>query len=248
MGAQPVTGAPALVLVAHGSRATGGDDAAAAVATAVTARRPSQVVRLAYLSHGAPLLPDALSALAVEGLRQAVVVPLLLSTGVHSSVDIDRAVSTARHDHPQLAVTASGPLGPDLLLVAAVRERLGEAGIAPQPGTVVVLAATGSTVPDGAADVEQTAAMLQTVAAFDDVAAAYVGGGQPDLQPVIASARERGATTIAVVPYLLGDGHFAKVVRDVQQEGVVVTAPLGAHDGVVDLVLVRYDTTAAMLS
>lgn len=248
MGADLAPEEPALVLVAHGSRATGGDDAAVAVADAVAARRPGRIVRLAYLSHGAPLLGDVLAALAVEGARSVVVVPLLLSTGVHATTDIDRAVSRVTAAHPQLSVRAAAALGPDRLLIAAVRERLDEAGAAPRPGLAVVLAAAGSSDPEGIAAVERAATMLRSVAAYDAVGVGFVGGAAPDLATAVTFARAGGADTVAVVPYLLGDGHFAGRVREVQGDGLVVTPALGVHRGVVDLVLMRYETTAAAMS
>ena len=248
MGADSASAEPALVLVAHGSRAAGGDDVATTVAAAVSARRPEQLVRLAYLNHGCPSLPAALDALAAEGRSAAVVVPLLLSTGVHATTDIDLAVASATAAHPGLAVKASGALGPDRLLVAALRERLDDAGAHAGGGGVVILAATGSSDPAGLSAVNRTAEMLQAVAGYDAVTVGFVGGAEPDLAEALANARAGGASAVFMVPYLLGDGHFAGVARAMAGDDAVVTAPLGAHDGVIDLVLVRYDDTAAALA
>ena len=124
-----------------------------------------------------------------------------------------------------------------------MRKRSSEA-VRPQPAHP----GSGSTDPAGIDDVERIATMLQSVAAYDDVLVGYVGGADPDLATTITDAVARGAGTVVVVPYLLGDGHFAGLVRDVQREGVVVTAPLGAHAGVIDLVLLRYDAARQLVA
>ncbi|MCG7529576.1 CbiX/SirB N-terminal domain-containing protein, partial [Streptomyces sp. OfavH-34-F] len=133
--------APALVVVAHGSRDPRTPRTVAALLHRVRELRPGLDVRLGHVELNAPLLPDTLAAL---GDREAVLVPLLLGRGHHVKHDIPASVAAA----PALRARVAPPLGPHPLLVEALYDRLTEAGwpAADRGGrdAAVVLAAAGS--------------------------------------------------------------------------------------------------------
>ncbi|WP_420538746.1 sirohydrochlorin chelatase [Nonomuraea africana] len=133
-------GAVPLVAVAHGSR----DPRAAATVEALLDRvrqaRPDLPVRSAYLDHGPPTLGQAL-----HGLREAVVLPLLLTEAYHSRVDLPAALAEARARDPLLRVRYGTTLGPHPLLLRALERRLSEAGVRRgDPDTALVLVSAGS--------------------------------------------------------------------------------------------------------
>lgn len=179
----PGTGAPPLVIVAHGST----DPRFAAVVHTVAARVRALAgpvdVRTGYLEHGPPHVADV----AIAG---AVAVPLLLSTGYHVRVDLPAQA-------PGVRVTAA--VGPDPRLAAVLAQRLREAGYA---GGEVTLAAAGSADPQSLADGATAADQLAEVLGAP-VRPAYVSGGEPRL----ADLRPR-----AVASYLLAPGRFADAV------------------------------------
>ncbi|GAA3305573.1 sirohydrochlorin chelatase [Nonomuraea dietziae] len=67
---------------------------------------------LAYLDHGPPTLAQAL-----HGLREAVVLPLLLTEAYHSRVDLPAALAEARARDSLLRVRYGTTLGPHPLLL-----------------------------------------------------------------------------------------------------------------------------------
>ncbi len=85
--------APPLVAVAHGSRDPRSAATVAALLDVVRAQRPDLDVRAAFLELSAPRLPDVLAALAAEGHRDAVIVPLLLWSAYHARVDLPGIVA-----------------------------------------------------------------------------------------------------------------------------------------------------------
>jgi len=167
-------------------------------------------VRVGYLDHGPPHVPDV----AEPG---AVAVPLLLSAGYHVRVDLPEQA-------PDVVVTQA--VGPDERLAAALAERLHEAGY---DGTgPVTLAAAGSADERSREDVAVAAQQLSKhLGVAVDVA--YVAAGEPSLQDL----RPRVAST-----YLLAPGVFADAVAQCGAE--VIAAPIGAHPLVAEVILDRY--------
>jgi sirohydrochlorin ferrochelatase len=208
---------PVLLAVAHGTRSAAGQAQIRDLVDRVACRRPDLDVRLAYVDVQQPRVGEA-----IRGL-DAVVVPLLLSTGYHVRVDIAEAVAANN-------AVAAAPLGPDPVLVRSLESRIGDAD-------AVVLAAAGSSDPAWRADIAAVAARL-------GAHVAYASGNELRVPDVVAELRAQGARRITIAAYLLAEGLF---YRSLHRAGAdVVTPPLCADPAVVDLVLTRYqDLTMA---
>ena len=206
---------PPLLLVAHGSRDRRFAEVVDAVAAKVRTLDPSLDVRVAYLEHGPPSVADV----AEPG---AVAVPLLLSAGYHVRVDLPAQA-------PGLLVADA--VGPDPRLADALGDRLAEAGY--DGRTAVTLAAAGSADPRAVDDVRRAAAQLADRLGVD-VAPAYISAGEPRLADV---------APLAVATYLLAPGQFADAAAACG--AAVVSAPIGAHPAVAEVVLDRYRTAVA---
>lgn len=215
-----------LVLCAHGTRSAEGRAAVLALVEAVGATT-GLPVRDAYVDVHGPAMADVL----VPG---ATVVPLLLSPGYHTAVDV--AVAAGAVPGVRVAPT----LGPSGLLAELLVRRLREAGV--QDDDAVVLAAAGSSRPESTVAVEHMAAMLAACRARP-VAVAYGASREPGVPQAVAALRERGARRVAVAAYLLATGHFHQ--RLLAAGADLVTAPLvdlsregHGSDGPVDPLLV----------
>jgi sirohydrochlorin ferrochelatase len=208
-----------LVTVAHGTRHPTGNDVARAITAAAGARLGMPAVT-AYVEISSPLFADVVAGLT----EPAVVVPLLLSTGYHISVDLPRAVESA-----SVEVRLGGALGPDPQLAVAQAERLREAGAI--PGQRVVLVAAGSQDPAAMPDLEAAAVLLAEEWGGEVVLATLGGGGERPAEVVRPGD--------AVSPYLLSPGHFAERARDESLGATVVADVIGVHPAVVDLVVAR---------
>ncbi|HEX7746086.1 MAG TPA: CbiX/SirB N-terminal domain-containing protein, partial [Micromonosporaceae bacterium] len=82
--------APALVLVAHGSRDSRAAEVVERLSAACAAALPTPVLA-SYLDHGSPTPVDALVSLADRGRTAIVAVPLLFAAAFHARVDLPRA-------------------------------------------------------------------------------------------------------------------------------------------------------------
>ena len=223
---------PGLVTVAHGTRVAAGNRVAAAV-TAHAARRLGVPATGAYVELCAPTFDVVARSLVAP----AVVVPLLLSTGFHVRCDLPAAVAAAG-----APVQLARPLGPHPLLAEVMCLRLRGAGA--RPGDPVVLVAAGSRDPDALIDLASAGRMLQARWGAP-VRVATVSGEGPPVGDVVADARADGR--VAVAPYLLADGHFARRASHLGRlagAGTVADV-LGPHPLLVELVVRRYRALAA---
>ncbi|MCL7377240.1 sirohydrochlorin chelatase [Streptomyces sp. 35G-GA-8] len=259
--------APTLLVVAHGSR----DPRALRTITALLDRvrelRPGLDVRLGHIELNEPRLPDTLAAL---GAGRAVLVPLLLSRGVHIKRDLPAFAAAVA---PRLRTRIAAPLGPHPLLVEALYARLVEAGWPMSPtnptertrhgnrtdrdlGTdptghdaAIVLAAAGSRDPESAADTRRTALMLSERLGGVPVVPAYASAASPTVPEALRALAARGRHRTAIASYFTAPGYFA-TRSAAAGSGLVtaprlVTAPLGAHPAMARLLLHRYDAALA---
>ena len=236
------------VAVAHGSA----DPRAAAALgelTPLVARRATErglsvpELRIAYLGHAAPSLPQVMRAFG-PGAR-VTVLPLLLTAAYHSKTDIPRVLARAGAG---MRITYGDPLGPHPLLLRALERRLPGTALENPAETGVVLAAAGSSDPEANATIARLAAQWQAGTGWFAVRPAYASpaaaggqgstaaaggqgstaaaggqgstaGGQGstsglDPATAVTGLLEAGARRVVVASYLLAPGLFADRIRD----------------------------------
>jgi len=231
-----------LVAVAHGSA----DPRAAAtiadlmtvVAERATRRRLGVPdLRIAYLGHVPPSLPQLMSTL--EPGTQVTVLPLLLTAAYHSKTDIPRLLARVGTG---AQVTYGEPLGPHPLLLRALERRLPETALQNPAETGVVLAAAGSSDPEANATIARLAARWQAAAGWFAVRPAYASATGPTPAQAVTELRIAGARRVVVASYLLAPGLFADRIRDASLAAGAdaVSSALGAAPEIADVVLDRY--------
>ena len=221
-----------LIACSHGTRFPEGRDAIRALIAQVQTALPGVTIAQAFVDVEEPSVDDVVAS--VEG--PAVIVPLLLSAGFHTGVDIARAART-RPD-----VVATDPLGPHELLAQTLKQRLEDSGL--QDDDHVVLAAAGSSRPAAAVHVEQMRDLLAPLLR-QPLTVGYAAGAVPRIATAVQAAREAGAARVVAASYVLAPGFFA---REVAAAGAdVVTPPLGADERVARVVAERYRSGVAAL-
>lgn len=169
-----------LVLAAHGSADQRFAEVITSLAAMLVERRPQLDVRIGYLEHGPPALPDVTNA-------DCIVVPVLLTNGYHVHIDLPSQANGA---------VIAPSLGPDRRLAVVMANRLRASGWRDQ---AVVLAAAGS-VDERALDESRTAAADLSCELGVSVMAAFIGSGEPRLCDVEPAA---------VASFLIAPGRFA---------------------------------------
>ena len=225
---------PSLVAVAHGTRDPQGPDTVERLMAQVRRRLQGVPVHTSYVELNEPSFEQVMS----ERHEPTVVVPLLLSTGYHTNVDLPRMVELASGP-----VRIARPLGPHPLLAALMCRRLLASGA--RPGDAVVMVAAGSRDGDGLADSLAAGRLLQSHWGAP-VRVAHLSGNGERVVDVVDAHWHDGHRRIAAVPYLLAPGYFLRKARaQVTAAGCTSMAdPLGSDRLVADLVVRRYSALA----
>lgn len=216
---------PALICCSHGTDSPEGRAVISQLVEAAAELLDDVPAHETYVDVQHPQVDEVVSDVA----GSAVIVPLLLSPGFHTSVDIGRAAAS-RDD-----VVAAGTLGPHPSLVDILGDRVREVGV--RAGDHVVLAAAGSSRPEAAESVSAVRDLLaQQIEAPLTVGYAY--GATPTVSDAVAAAREAGAERVIIASYVLAPGHFAQLIANAGAD--IATDPVGTDPRVVGVIAERY--------
>jgi sirohydrochlorin ferrochelatase len=231
-----------LLLVAHGSRDPRHAATIEQIACATRAARPDLQVRVGYLDHNGPRVPDTLAAFSSP---HVVAVPLLLGHAYHGRVDVPAALAEGS-TRTGVRVELAAVLGPDpRLLPAAHRAVVHAAGTSPGQGAGLVLACAGTTDASAKAALNRLALRWRRSLGADvrvaDAAATGAGVGE-----TVEAIRAAGCTRVDVAAWFLAPGLLLdRAAAAALAAGAdSVAAPLGAAPEVVATVLRRFDAVA----
>ncbi|MBR7827283.1 sirohydrochlorin chelatase [Actinospica sp. MGRD01-02] len=234
-----------MVAVAHGTTHLPGLLTLDAIMERVRFLRPGMPVSLSFVSNAEPRPLDVLAELSGQGHREAVVLPMFLTTGYHVRHDIAEAVRAT--EGRGFRVHTARALGPDPMLAHVLSDRL--AAVTGRVfGTEVVLAAAGSKDRRANADAVVMAGFLAERLGMP-VRTAYLSATEPTVESLLTRLSRRGRP-VAVASYLLAEGGYTQRLGDIaalaglEQEAVRtprVAGPLGAHELVARLLVRRYD-------
>ncbi|WP_084525372.1 sirohydrochlorin chelatase [Nocardia vaccinii] len=238
-------GGPALIAVAHGSR----DPRSAATMTAVIAdvaqQHPGLDVRLAFLDLNTPSAEQVIDAVAAQGHREIVVAPLLLGSAFHARVDLPGVLASARARHPRLRLIQADVLGPDTLLITALRERVLATGSDPNDDTLgVAVAAVGSSSAEANRRTRTLGSLLAAGTAWRT--AVCFATTEPSLPQAISALHALECTRFVVAPWFLAPGLLTDRLVTAAPH-VTHAEPLGSHGLVAKVVAQRYETAVRHL-
>ncbi|WP_170198369.1 sirohydrochlorin chelatase [Streptomyces chryseus] len=236
---------PVLLVTAHGSRDPRHAATVHALVARVRALRPGLRVETAFLDFNAPAVPQVLEGLTAEGVRDVVVLPLLLTRAFHAKADIPAVLHEAAARLPRLRIHQAEVLGPSPLLLTALERRLYEAGLTPgdKSSTGVVLASAGSSDPEAIAVIAEIARELRYTG-WCAVRPAFASASLPRTQDAVRDLRAaRGVRRVAVAPYVVAPGFLPdRIARGARESGAEVLGEvLGACPELARLLLTRYD-------
>src|SRR3954452_3146419 len=242
--------APALVLLGYGSHDPRGAQISAQIRSALLEIRPALDVEVAFLDHCAPSALHVVNELALRGVTEVVLVPLLLSDAFHAQVEVPAAVASIRAAHPDLRVTASRPIGPETSLLSVIDRRLRDALRSRRVSELdgLVFAAAGSADVRSNAIVARRARQWATHHRLPCVTAFAIASG-PTTAEAIRTLRGQGRRHIAVGSWFLAPGlHYTRQAELALDHGALaVAAPLGPEPEIVETVLARYLVSAMEL-
>lgn len=231
------SGAPRLLLVAHGTRSSTGRRELSRLLLETRKRlagggdgEAGQVVecRMAWVDVQTPG-PDKV----LEDGVPTVVVPAFLARGYHVTED----VAGACRDAPG-PVALTPHLGAEPEVVRSLVQRLAESGGTGAFGAdAVVLGAAGSRDESSLAETRALAETLSRVLGVP-VKAGFASTATPTAAEAVAAFRADGHRRVAMLTHLLAPGFFADRLAAAGAD--LTTPPLGAHPEIIDLLVRRY--------
>lgn len=215
-----------LIACAHGTRFEEGRVVVRELLDVLRATAPDGVeVHEAYVDVHGPFVTDVVAA-ARERTDDIVIVPLLLSTGYHTEVDLVEAAG---------GLPISPALGPHPVLAEILVDRVRAAGA--DADDTIVLAAAGSTRPGAVVDVERMAQLMTDAGIAGPIVTAYAAASEPRIPDAVHAARSAGRRTVAA-SYVLAPGHFSRVIESADAD--LTSAPIGADPRLATVVWERW--------
>jgi len=112
----------ALILFAHGAREQEWAAPLHRVQALIAARAPQTPVALAFLEFMPPDLETCFAALARDGARQIVVIPMFIARSGHLKRDLPRRISALRAAHPGVELILADAIGEEESVAQAMAE------------------------------------------------------------------------------------------------------------------------------
>lgn len=116
----------AVILIGHGSRAAGADDAMDRIAAELRQGNGGTAVAVCRMEGRGTPFAEVFERCVRQGAREIVVMPYFLHFGVHLREDIPEMLREAVARHPEVRLVLGRHLGYDESLVALLARRLAE--------------------------------------------------------------------------------------------------------------------------
>lgn len=117
----------AILLIAHGSRRDEANRDLVELSRAVAARRPDDIVEIAYLELALPDIPTGARRCVERGATEVRMLPYFLSAGAHVREDLTAFQQEFAAQYPGVRFHVCAPLGLHPRIVDVLLERLHEA-------------------------------------------------------------------------------------------------------------------------
>ncbi len=116
----------AVLLVGHGSKLSGSNEAIDQVIEALRQKEPSTSFQAAFLEIQSPNISEGIELCLNQGADEVVVIPYFVQAGKHVVQDIPRIVSEAKAKYFEKTIHLANYLGFDSRIVSVVRDRIRE--------------------------------------------------------------------------------------------------------------------------
>ena len=114
----------AVLLVGHGSKLPGSDDALNQVVDALRKKEPAIFFQAAFLDVQSPRIPEGIALCLNQGADEVIVVPYFVQAGKHVVHDIPQIISEAQTRHSGKAICLGEYIGFDERIVSIVHDRI----------------------------------------------------------------------------------------------------------------------------
>ncbi|MDP8978453.1 MAG: sirohydrochlorin chelatase, partial [Actinomycetota bacterium] len=205
--------APALLLIAHGTREPRGAREMDELVALLRSRHAGAVGHAWIEDFAEPDVATAMAALATGGADRVVTVPFLNFAAGHAKTDVPEHLAVARSRQPDLAVSHGRVLGLHPALFALARRRVKEVSASGDRGReALVVAASGSSDPDANSQLARAARFLAEGTGHRRVEYAFAGVTWPRVDETLRRLAGEGAERVVVFSWSLLAGRLEQRV------------------------------------
>jgi sirohydrochlorin cobaltochelatase len=203
------TDAPALLLIAHGTRDPRGAEEMDVLLDHLRARLAAPIAAAWLEDFAEPDVTTAAEGLVAAGAQHIVTLPFLVLGAGHAKTDVPAALAALRSALPQVAVTHGRFLGLQRTLFDLAAQRVARArtdgGLHATPSDTELLLVTGagSSDPDANGDLAKAARYLAEATGHRWVDVAYAGVTWPRADTALRRAHAAGAQPIVLFSWSL---------------------------------------------
>jgi sirohydrochlorin cobaltochelatase len=242
-------GAPALLIVGHGSRDPRGAREFHDLVGLVRRRNPSLTVEGGFIELSRPPISECVGRLAYRGARNIAAVPLMLLSAGHAKDDIPATLVREKMGHPEMSISYGRTLGIRPELLELMDERISTLVLEEEKEeTAVLIVGRGSSDPDANSDLSKIARLFFEGRPYPVVENAYVSMTPPDVTNGLDRCLKLGAKRVVVFSYFLFTGVLEERIRGQSRAfaeanpGVEVhyAGYFGPDPRLADLVIERY--------
>jgi sirohydrochlorin cobaltochelatase len=241
-------GAPALLIVGHGSRDPRGAKEFHELVSLLRTSNPTLPIEGGFIELARPPISECVSRLVEVGAREISAVPLMLLAAGHAKDDIPATLVREKMSHPEVNFHYGRALGIRPELLELMDGRIST--VVPdeeKEETAVLTVGRGSSDPDANSDLAKIARLFYEGRPYPMVETAFVSLAPPSVPEALERCKRLGARRVAVFSYFLFTGVLEERVRK-QSEGfaaehgveVRYAGYFGPDARVADLVLERY--------
>ncbi len=112
----------AVIILGHGSRNGGADEAIRQIADEVRRGGDFVFVEHAFLQYVQPTLPETLETCIRQGANKVVIVPFFMQAGAHVTRHIPALVEKAKKKHPCINIAVTDYVGTHPLMTKIVED------------------------------------------------------------------------------------------------------------------------------
>lgn len=244
----PPPAAPALLVIAHGTRDPRGAQEMEILVGHLRERHDGPVAYGWLEQFADPGLTGAVDRLAAAGARKIVSVPFLNFGAGHAKSDVPNKLAAARMRHEDLQFAHGRILGLHPTLFALARARIdGVSAPAHRSDEVLVITASGSSDPDANSDLAKAGRFLAEGTGHRWVEHAFAGVTWPSIEDVLQRVQRAGARRVVLFSWSLLAGLLEQRVAVAAEQvarssdlEVVDAGRFGPDPLVADVVMERY--------
>lgn len=241
-----------VLFVAHGTRNVQGITASIAFAGEVMDAAARQMPELltvprktSFLELASPTIAEGVAELVGRGVRQLIVVPLLLLSAGHVKRDIPLLFASARREHPQLSVILTSPLDDHPRLIGIHLDHLRDYPSSTEFPHARIFVSRGS---QDVGAYQPWTRLMESVRVRSPITPrtfAFLAGWGTSLTDALTRVNRAGYRQAVIVPHLLFPGRLAD---SVQQTVAVIDSAEGNGFSRIDVTPLLFEHPATALA